>query len=142
MNRESERSMRGDRSKINRKHKASIDRTAGKRLMTCFLLFVTIVGLSAYMSSFFVSARDGGFYKDQSIEDSALSLKKESVSESKTIYKTIRIQEGDTLWSIATAYMTDDYDSVDSYIAELRNLNSLKSDELYTNHYLMVSCSQ
>ena len=144
MKRERERNMRVQMTKSRRRQKASIERTVVKRLLTSFLLFVTIVGLAGYISGFFTSACENSHSATAGslMEDASLASSTESASVTKTTYKTIQIQDGDTLWSIAAAYMTDDYDSVDSYIAELRDLNSLKSDELYTNHYLMVSCSK
>lgn len=56
-----------------------------------------------------------------------------------TYYKSIEIQPGDTLWNIARTYMTDDYDSIESYISELKAINSLCSDDIQDSMYLMVA---
>ena len=55
-------------------------------------------------------------------------------------YMSIEIEPGDSLWSIANHYMTDDYSSIDAYINELRSLNNLESDELIAGNYLSVVC--
>lgn len=45
-------------------------------------------------------------------------------------YKSIEIKDGDTLWSIAKEYMTSDYESIEDYIDELRELNQLGNDHI------------
>ena len=64
-----------------------------------------------------------------------------SVFESSNIkcYKSIELQEGDTLWGIAETYMDETYESVDEYISELNKINNLESDEIHEGCYLMVS---
>lgn len=54
-------------------------------------------------------------------------------------YKSIEIVSGDTLWNIAETYMDDDYDSVQSYIKELKQINGLHGDQISEGRYLMVS---
>lgn len=39
---------------------------------------------------------------------------------------TIVVKEGDTLWSIAEQYMTDDYDDIRDYIKEVCRINNIK----------------
>lgn len=53
-------------------------------------------------------------------------------------YKSIEISSGDTLWKIAETYMNDDYDSVQSYIKELKEINGLPGDNISEGKYLMV----
>lgn len=54
-------------------------------------------------------------------------------------YKSIEIQKGDTLWDIAEAYITEDYQSVAEYVADLKEMNSLKSDSIEAGQYLMIA---
>ena len=57
-------------------------------------------------------------------------------------YKSIEIQKGDSLWSIAETYMNDKYDSVHEYIDELvsiNNMNANKIDAIQEGDYLMVA---
>lgn len=53
-------------------------------------------------------------------------------------YKSIEIEEGDTLWGIAEEYMSDEYDSVQEYIAELKEINQLVTDDIQSANYLTV----
>ena len=57
-------------------------------------------------------------------------------------YKSIELQEGDTLWGIAETYMDDSYGSIDEYISELKKINNLQSDEIHEGCYLMVAYIQ
>lgn len=53
-------------------------------------------------------------------------------------YKSIEIQDSDTLWGIAEKYMDDEYDSVQDYIAELKEINQLVTDDIQSANYLTV----
>lgn len=52
-------------------------------------------------------------------------------------YTSIRLEDGDTLWSIAERYM-DSEESVADYVSELRQINSLSDDHIDAGHYLTV----
>lgn len=54
-------------------------------------------------------------------------------------YKSIKIEKGDSLWSIAKEYRTDAYESVQEYIDELMEINNLTSDEIHQGQYLIVA---
>ena len=56
-----------------------------------------------------------------------------------TYYKSIEIHSGDTLWSIAEEYMPQSYDDVQDYIADIKELNHLTSDQIHDSQYLLVS---
>ena len=46
-------------------------------------------------------------------------------------YKPISVQAGDSLWSIAAANISyEKYDSIESYIAEVRSINHLEEDDV------------
>lgn len=88
------------------------------------LLAVSIaIGAGVFGSSSLVDAHDNS-------QIDALSAK---------CYKSIELQEGDTLWGIAETYMDDTYESVDEYISELKRINNLESDEIHEGCYLMVA---
>lgn len=53
-------------------------------------------------------------------------------------YTSIHLEEGDTLWSIAQTYYTDSDESVEEYVRELRQINSLSDDHIDAGHYLTV----
>lgn len=54
-------------------------------------------------------------------------------------YKSIVIEKGDSLWSIAQEYMTSDYDNTQEYIEELIQLNSLTSETIHAGQHLLVA---
>ncbi len=53
-------------------------------------------------------------------------------------YTSIEIKSGDSLWSIASEYMTEDYDSVQEYVREIKSLNGLGGDEIYAGKFLLI----
>lgn len=50
----------------------------------------------------------------------------------------IDIGEGDTLWSIADTYISEEYSSVDEYIEEVKELNGLTDNKIYCGATLVV----
>lgn len=62
-------------------------------------------------------------------------------SDTKTSYKyytSIEIEAGDSLWSIASEYMTEEYDSVQEYVDEVKALNGLVDDKIHSGQYLTI----
>lgn len=54
-------------------------------------------------------------------------------------YTGIQIKEGDSLWSIAEEYVSEEYDSIQEYIEELKRVNQLDSNVIYSGRHLIVS---
>ena len=55
-------------------------------------------------------------------------------------FKSIEIEEGDTLWSIAEEYMTTEhYGSVNEYIKEIKDTNGLSSDTIKAGQNLIIT---
>lgn len=54
-------------------------------------------------------------------------------------YKSITIEKGDSLWSIAEEYCTDMYKDTREYVDELKQLNSLTSETIHEGQYLLVA---
>jgi len=50
-------------------------------------------------------------------------------------YKSIEVSRGDSLWSIAKEYMSQNYDSIYDYIDELKQMNHLDSDDIHAGQY-------
>lgn len=66
---------------------------------------------------------------------------KSKASEEDTVFKyytSIEIEQGDTLWSIACEYMSSEYDSIQDYIDEVKELNQLGPDDIHVGQYLMI----
>lgn len=53
-------------------------------------------------------------------------------------YTSIHLEEGDTLWSIAQTYCSGADESVEEYVRELRQMNSLSDDHIDAGHYLTI----
>ena len=54
-------------------------------------------------------------------------------------YKSITIEEGESLWSIAQEYHTDAYKDIQEYIDELIQLNGLTSKTIHEGQHLVVA---
>ncbi len=50
----------------------------------------------------------------------------------------IEVKKGDTLWDIASAYFTEEYDDLNEYIEEIKDSNGIVSDEIHTGNYIIV----
>lgn len=50
----------------------------------------------------------------------------------------VQIQKGDTLWSIANTYLSDEYRDVNEYIREIKYSNGLESDTIHAGNYIIV----
>lgn len=53
-------------------------------------------------------------------------------------FKSIYIDQGDTLWSIAETNMDEHYSDPKEYINEVKRMNSLTSDRIECGSYLIV----
>lgn len=53
-------------------------------------------------------------------------------------YTSIRVEKGDTLWTIADAYMTEEYENISDYIGEVCNINRISGDTIHAGQYLTV----
>ena len=66
----------------------------------------------------------------------------DTVNESATstkYFKSVQIEKGDTLWSIATKNMDyKHYKNINSYLREIKNMNSLKSDNIISGTYIII----
>lgn len=53
-------------------------------------------------------------------------------------YTSIQVQKGDTLWNIAGDYMTEEYASVNDYIAEICEINHIEDSDIHSGQYLTI----
>ena len=51
---------------------------------------------------------------------------------------SVQIQKGDTLWSIASRYMSCEYKNLNEYIEEIMLSNGLTSDKIHAGNYIIV----
>ena len=62
----------------------------------------------------------------------------EERKETKICYKSVQIQEGDSLWTIASQYRHGSSMSTSEYIEQLKQMNCLKQDTIHAGQYLTV----
>lgn len=53
-------------------------------------------------------------------------------------YTSVEVEYGDTLWGIASNYMTEEYRSLQDYIEEIKTLNGLRSDMIRSGQFLVI----
>lgn len=53
-------------------------------------------------------------------------------------YTSIEVKYGDSLWTIAQEYVSEEYDSIDEYIDEVMEINHLKEEKISAGQYLIV----
>ncbi len=54
-----------------------------------------------------------------------------------TYYKSVYVQSGDSLWSIASQYRSEDED-IDDYMDEIREINHITGSHLTAGSYVIV----
>ena len=92
-----------------------------RKLVLVVFAAVLVAGLSLFPGSVLVDAHDSAetvMYK---------------------YYKSIEIQEGDSLWSIAVENMSEEYSTINEYIEEVMEINNLNSTQIHEGQYLIVS---
>lgn len=74
-----------------------------------------------------------------SINSFSSNAKDDSIAASYKYYKSITIENGDTLWSIAQENMdAEHYDSLNDYIEEVKQMNALANDDITYGQCLIV----
>ncbi len=51
---------------------------------------------------------------------------------------SVQIEEGDSLWSLASQYYSEEFGSITDYIKEIKRMNGLSSDMLYADNYILI----
>ena len=113
---------RQDRIRTERRNTIRKKQVAKRRMFLLLsAVFIVTIGSIIY-GSIFSSAKD---------ESTDAHLYK--------YFKSIEIQAGDSLWSIAEEYCDDSYDGdIQEYIDEIKQLNSLTSEKIHAGRKLLV----
>lgn len=61
-----------------------------------------------------------------------------SFADTDSYYQSVRIDSGDTLWSIAEEYCPDKLDIYD-YIDDIKDINNIKNNTIKAGEYLIVT---
>lgn len=51
---------------------------------------------------------------------------------------SVEIKKGDSLWSIASEYMSDEYDNINDYIEVIKKCNGITTDQIHSGNYIVV----
>ena len=108
--------MKNNRARQKRRAKAKIS-----RFFTTFIVIAVVVCVILFANKNQAHAVEEG---------SRMQLNK--------YYKTITIQPGDTLWSIATEYKTSEI-STREYVKELMQMNGLHNDNITSGMKLVIT---
>lgn len=109
------------RNRAKRKRMRDVAKKKLMLLMLATILFVIIGGIA--IGNNFSSAQVNA-------EESCEQFK---------YYKSIVIEGGDTLWSIAKEYCTDYSVDTQDYIDEVKELNNLSSNEIHQGQHLLIA---
>ena len=69
----------------------------------------------------------------------ALASSKADVASYNKYYKSVRVEAGDTLWTIADEYIADLNIDKQEYIAEICSINDICEDEIHAGDYVVVA---
>lgn len=94
----------------------SINKKLQRRLIMVIILFVV------FLSTFLICKTVGA---------------QKCSTRTKTV-TSICIQKGDSLWSIAEEYITDECGTMEDYIEEIKKTNHLIDDKIHAGNYIIV----
>lgn len=90
-----------------------------------FRLIIGAAIIMMILGVFFLSAGDKAGHVDASTVN-------------QKYFKVIEVECDDTLWSIAEEYISEEYHSIEEYIKEVKSINNLTSDKIYSGGSLVV----
>lgn len=53
-------------------------------------------------------------------------------------FTSIQVEAGDTLWTIATEHITDEYSDIHEYMNEVCSINHISADEIHAGQYIVI----
>lgn len=94
-------------------------------------LMIILAGIVAAIAIIFVG---GSRLRSHQVQASGIY----SETTCTTIYKSVYVNAGDTLWSIADTYMDDSYKDKSDFIEEIREINHISEKSLQAGSYIIV----
>lgn len=82
------------------------------------------------------------FFAGVHMSRSSSSHASAAIDESQIRYISVPITASDTLSGIAGEYYSDEFGSLESYVARIKEYNSLTSDNIYAGNYLIIPIYQ
>ena len=68
----------------------------------------------------------------------ALASSKADIASYNKYYTSIRVESGDTLWTIADEYIADFNLAKEDYIREICQLNHISEDDIHAGAYIII----
>lgn len=93
-----------------------------KRSINCPIKFIVILTMISLLCIIFTNTNVKADAKTSNVKN----------------FKCITVTEEDTLWSIASENMTEEYNSINEYIDEVMSINELTDPEIYSGATLVV----
>lgn len=59
-------------------------------------------------------------------------------SERAKLVTSIEVKKGDTLWSIASVFMSEEYDNINEFIEEIKDSNGMATDKIHAGNYIII----
>ena len=104
-----------------RNNKIRRRREMRRNIFMCFLTVMLVISLSLVFFSFGTKAQSS---------EAEISYK---------YYKSITVQDGDTLWDYASLYADEEhYNSKQDYIDEVIHMNALTDNEIISGQYIIL----
>lgn len=89
--------------------------------LTGLVMTLLVLSITVFFSKDPVEASDGVMHKKD--------------------YICIEVEEGDSLWSIAETYQTEEFPSLERFVAEIEAINGMKKDTvIQPGNKLMIPC--
>lgn len=66
------------------------------------------------------------------------TVKAERTGNRAKLITSVEVKKGDSLWSIAAGYMSDEYDNIHDYIEEIMKSNGMASEEIHAGNFIIV----
>lgn len=119
---------RNNRNKTMKQRRADAKKNTKYRTSSVTKFFITVMVIAAAICIILFSNRS---VTNADESGNAVVLTK--------YYKTITIEPGDTLWSIAKEYKSGAYKTTQDYVDELISMNHLHSDAITSGQKLVVA---
>lgn len=103
-------------------HKRKRTMQLRRRILT--LSFITVIMIISFAAFFFTFNANAGNTSDDTV------LYK--------YYKSVQIQNNDTLWELAKENYSAQKQSIKEYIREVKQINHLDSDEIIAGNYIIL----
>ena len=117
-----------NRNQTMKQRRAAAKKNTKYRISSVTKFFITVMVITAAVCIILFSNRN---ITNADESGNAVELTK--------YYKTITIEPGDTLWSIAKEYKSGAYKTTQDYVDELLSMNHLHSDAITSGQKLIVA---